>query len=549
MAISSFIEKYAATESMLSSNPLRKIMSSNDFQNDIIANVGMAFEDALIWLCLRGQLALLWNLLRIYPEINSIVSKDNEATIESTLDSSLVRGIRAFQQILISHPYADKLVDGSFTADSSIAASLQIWKQKIQGFLSSEQVLMTKRPYLYPIILILEGKDEVILEYSSSSWTTYLLSLFLYSYPPLLTRRDLLRITDKSFSSYRSKYSTSDGDANLHVLLTSALEGNIATIVRNIYELGSQHESTTSRLVCLTSAAYITLLFSAAESSARVQSQFLVDNPSSSNETSFSEELLLETSELFSIMNFPVDCVCGVLSLCPKRGIVYLKTLLLNRNICSDDDTLQIAEIFRNRGLIVDASMALTRRGVYWWNRCTLKRFICCYDAQCEAKNISQTSAAKALYFFQLSSDEKRIRVILDLAFVRCAYAVKRSRKMFPGLQINPIRPAPPLIPGCPWYSKPGSPEYIRLTTAPELVHEGRIASILESDELVASLQDAFEVLAVLNSTSNSYPEAEGLRGYVSGIKLYLDSSTWEERRTASQSIASILLNGCMLDR
>jgi hypothetical protein len=541
--ITAFIDKYAASESIVSSNPLRKIASTSDFQGDILTRTGMSFEDTLIWLSLRGQLSLVWNLLSIYPETSQVLSSESTHPLE--------KSIRAFQQLLASHPYTEKYREE--VADSSMAALLQIWKQKVQAFISAEQLLTSKRPYLYSILQIFLGSDQLMLEYSSSngsSWTHYLLSLCLYSYAPPLTRRDLLRIADKAFASYRAHCPVSEREVKMHEVMIAGFEGNLAAIVRSIYELGVQHASTTSHLICLTSAAHLSLLIAAAETSSRNnQSQLLIDNPSFANETSFLEELLLEVAELKSMLNFPVDVIIGCLSLCPKRGNAYSLALLSHRKVSSDDEAMQLAEALRFHGLLDNAKAKMAERGVYWWNQCMLKQHLCCYNAHCDAAALGKLSAAKAVYFFQCAEEEKHVRGILDLAFVRCAYAVKRARKMFPGLLINPIRPAPPLIPGALWYCAPGSREYIRLTTAPELVTEGRIASIMESDELVAALQEAVDVLAVLDPASNAYPEAEGLRGYVSGIKLHLNSSSWEERKLASQMIATVLLNGCMFDR
>ena len=134
------------------------------------------------------------------------------------------------------------------------------------------------------------------------------------------------------------------------------------------------------------------------------------------NETSFMEELFLESAQRLNALEFPLDVVVGYLRACPRAGVEYARVLLPRRPMLDDTSVCTISAALRTLGLNVEASAVEIARGSWWLQT---------HRGQLNDLSVpTGLAVVKALRFFQLGGDLQRSHALLDRALWRLSTAV-----------------------------------------------------------------------------------------------------------------------------
>ena len=150
------------------------------------------------------------------------------------------------------------------------------------------------------------------------------------------------------------------------------------------------------------------------------------------NETSFMEELFLESAQRLNALEFPLDVVVGYLRACPRAGVEYARVLLPRRPMLDDTTVCTISAALRTLGLNLEASAVEVARGSWWLQT---------YKGQLNDPSIPTGRAVvKALRFFQLGDDLQRSHALLDRALWRlCTAVIQASQSLEKETQTSPM--------------------------------------------------------------------------------------------------------------
>lgn len=230
--------------------------------------------------------------------------------------------------------------------------------------------------------------------------------------------------------------------------------------------------------------------------------------------------------------------ICGYLKMCPSKGPYFVSALLQKHQFSSDRDAFQLSKLFSNMDLLKDASCISMERGQLWMRRSAA--FCLCFSSSDITPSLSRISLAKAVYFFQKADAQDYLRLCIEIAFIRLAYAVRRSPSFFPNMRVNPYKISSPLL-----SDSLSTSERIQLSTMNDV--------FLNEEFCIQELNDALgDALGVLTTLLPKYfSEKSQLRGdvlvlelYTRAISLRIKSKEWEDLEEASSNVANLLLGG-----
>eukprot|EP01035_Chromulina_nebulosa_P017721 gene17721-23313_t len=412
----------------------------------------------------------------------------------------------------------------------------------MKGYLSDVWSIIRLDPDIAEIIDNPSNGDALTLADYSDDWLCLTLSQLLYVYSLPLSRSDIAAIIRGTTSDAMNDLDSSKQIMSFQSRVIESLNGNIAYSIRYIYELSYNYMSIPHlRLVVLTSAAQLAYyLFTSGASIPSMRSISLDQLTSLSehpNESSFVEELLLEVAELLSQLNYPVDVILRYLTICPDRGIEFMRVLLDRRYISTDSETEDLSSVLKSFGLSDIARSVEIRRGTHYLSKCSTLRRIHGVGSWHHSLASSVVSASKSMYYYQLAGDLIRVSVLIEIVFVRLASAVKSSSEWFPDLTVEPIRPSPPMIPGSYWFkNNVYDPRITRVSTAGLLTRDD------EYSELLYSLEEAEDMILCLDpSNSATIKSIQSLDRYARAIRLRLDVGSILDIVKAARLISNLI--------
>ena len=150
------------------------------------------------------------------------------------------------------------------------------------------------------------------------------------------------------------------------------------------------------------------------------------------NETSFMEEMFLESVQRLNALEFPLDVVVGYLRACPRAGVEYARVLLPRRPMLDDTTVCTISSALRTMGLNLEASAVEIARGSWWLQN---------NRGQDNDPSVPTGRAVvKALRFFQLGGDLQRSNALMDRALWRlCTAVIQASQSLEREAQTSPM--------------------------------------------------------------------------------------------------------------
>jgi hypothetical protein len=420
--------------------------------------------DVIYQFILNGKIKDVWEILQVHPTIRKI----NNSRSNSNGSVSDNRILDYIKEILFDHPFSDFVSNGLDSLSDEelieidnglLSLKFNKWQSKVRKvFDLSETSILSKIPQLENMFHILLGHVDVIHNCCNNDWMVYSLSLLLYVYPPPLTKANICRIVEDSMTKMMGSMDDlpedeRDGLINRNEAMRGVMMGDIAQILRRVYEMGSSSNGTDISLAIFLTTGHLThILLHGGD-----MSDFLEPFPNAPFETSFPEEVLLEVAQKLNDYDYPIDVVLGYLLACKKEGKNVARVLLSRRYVTSDEDAIALSSILRKLGMDIEAKVVEVSRGTWWLQQSRIDGGFLNHSA----------GVVKALYFYQLAGDSSRSISLLDrkkiannfyFSFIssffsllmifhyifigtlwRCCNAVHECSSLFPNFQLNPV--------------------------------------------------------------------------------------------------------------